>query len=265
MKSHHKYRFWLISLVVHLCIATALSVMIINQVTPRHVDTLDVTILKVEPVQLVRKTPLIVIPPVVPTPTPNFQIEPQSASVQTRDFTTQPTRSTSVSVPKAVAVDSATQPRTQSATTEISVQGGSQSFRDNDQPAQSFATAVDLPLESDAPLAAGLSGNSSLSGSGSIGEGGGSGVGRGAFGLGGGVGQARTSDHAGLGSLVGAEGATDIEDSLADVTEKVTLGGEIPELPSGSPGAIVVGRGRDIMARLNLARFEDPLHPSADI
>ena len=266
MKSHHKYRFWLISLMVHLCIATVLSFIIINQITPSDVDALEVTILKVELVPLVKKTPRIAIPPVVPTPTPNFQIEPQSASVQTRDFTTQLVRATSVSVPKAVAADaSASQPSKQSATTEISVQGGSQSSRANDQPAQSLATAVDLPPESDAPLAAGLSGNSSLSGSGSIGEGGGSGVGRGTFGLGDGVGQTRTSGHAGLGSLVGAEGATNIDDSLANVTEKVILGGGVPELPSGSPGAIVVGRGRDIMGRLNLARFEDPLHPSADI
>ena len=112
MKSHHKYRFWLISLMVHLCIATVLSFIIINQITPSDVDALEVTILKVEPVPLVKKTPRIAIPPVVPTPTPNFQIEPQSASVQTRDFTTQLVRATSVSVPKAVAADaSASQPR----------------------------------------------------------------------------------------------------------------------------------------------------------
>ena len=266
MKSGHRYRFWLISLLVHLCLASVFSFIIINQITPSDVDALDVTILKVEPMQLVKKTPRIKIPPVVPAPTPNFQVETQSASVQTRNLATHPVRSTSVPAPKAVAVDtSAIQPPRQSATTEIAVQGGSQSLRANDQPAQPLATAVDLPLQSDAPLAAELSGSSSLSGSGSIGEGGGSGVGRRAFGLGNGVGQTRTSGHSGLGSLVGAEGATNIDDSLADVTEKVTLGGEIPEIPSGSPGAIVVGRGRDIMGRLNLARFEDPLHPSADI
>ena len=80
-----------------------------------------------------------------------------------------------------------------------------------------------------------------------------------------GVNQTRTRGHAGPDSLVGAEGTTSIEDTLSNVAEKVTLGGGVPELPSGSPGAIVVGRGRDIMGRLNLARFEDPLHPSADI
>ena len=70
-----------------------------------------------------------------------------------------------------------------------------------------------------------------------------------------------TRGHVGIGSLVGAEGATNIEDTLSDVTEKIILGGGVPELPSGSPGAIVVGRGRDIMGRLNLVRFENPLHP----
>ena len=199
----------------------------------------------------------------MPTPTPNFEIERQSTSSQTRTVTTRQVRSTSVSAPKAAAVAApVSQPSAQSARPEISVQGAS---RANDQPAQSLATAVDLPIESDAPLAAGLSGNSSLSGTGSIGGGGGSGVGRGAFGLGGGVNQTRTRGRAGLGSLVGAEGASNIEDTLANVTEQVTLGGGVPELPSGSPGAIVVGRGRDIMGRLNLARFEDPLHPAADI
>ena len=107
------------------------------------------------------------------------------------------------------------------------------------------------------------SGGGSLSGSG-IDEGSGSGVGRGNFGIESGVNQTRTRDLTGIGSLVGTEGASNIEDTLSDVSDKVTLGGGIPELPSG-PGAVIVGRGRDIMGRLNLARFEDPLHPSADI
>ena len=261
MKSHHKYRFWLVSLVVHLCLAMVFSFMIINQTTLSDVDALEVSILEVKPVPPVKKTPRIEAPIVTPPPTPKFQIEPQSTSAQTRTLTTRQVRSTTVSVPKAAAVASpVSQPSAQSARTEISVQGAS---RANDRPSQSLATAVDLPLQSDAPLASGLSGGSSLSGSGSIGEG--SGVGRGAFGLGDGVNQTRTRGRVGIGSLVGAEGASNIEDTLANVTNKITLGGGVAELPSGSPGAIVVGRGRDIMGRLNLARFEDPVHPSADI
>ena len=107
------------------------------------------------------------------------------------------------------------------------------------------------------------SGGSSLSGS--IDEGSGGQIGRSAFGLGDDVNQTRPREPVGIGSLVGAEGASSIDDTLANVTEQVTLGGGVPELPLGSPGAIVVGRGQDIMGRLNLARFEDPLHPSADI
>ena len=107
------------------------------------------------------------------------------------------------------------------------------------------------------------SGGSSLSGS--IDEGSGSQIGRSAFGLGDDVNQTWPREPVGIGSLVGAEGASSIDDTLANVTEQVTLGGGVPELPLGSPGAIVVGRGQDIMGRLNLARFEDPLHPSADI
>ena len=263
MQSHHKYRFWFVSLLVHLCLAMVFSFIIINQPTPSDADALEVSILKVKPVPPVKKTPRIEAPPIAPTPKPNFQIERLSASVQTRAFTSHPEKSTSVSMPKAVAADvSISQSRAQSARTQITVQGASQV---NDRSVQSLTTAVNLPVQSDAPLSAGLSTGSSLSGSRGIGEGSGSGVGRGSFGLGGGVGQTRTGGGAGLGSLVGAEGASNIDDTLANAADKVTLGGEVAELPPGSPGAIVVGRGRDIMGRLNLARFEDPLHPSADI
>ena len=265
MKFHLKYRFWFISVLVHLCLAVVLSIIIINQTTPSHVDAFDVSIFKAEPVPLAKRIPNVEAPTGAPIPMPDLQIQSQLASARTRALTTQPVKSTSVSVPKTVTVDvPVSEPRAQSARTQITIQGASQSFHANDQPAQ-LATAVDLPLQSDAPLTAGLSGNSSLSGLGSIDGGSGSGVGRGTFGLGGSVNQTWTSGHAGLGSLVDAEGASNIDDTLANVTEKVTLGGGVPELPPGSPGAIVVGRGRDIMGRLNLARFEDPLHPSADI
>ena len=50
MKSHHKYRFWFVSVLVHLCLAIFFSVAIINQTTPSDVDTLEVSILQVKPV-----------------------------------------------------------------------------------------------------------------------------------------------------------------------------------------------------------------------
>ncbi len=264
MKSHHKYRFWLISLVVHLCLAIVCSVIIINQTTPRAVDTLDVSIFKVKPLPPVKKIPHIQAPTVAPAPTPNFQITPQSASTQPRALTTHPVKSTSVSVTKAMAVDApVTQSPRRSARTKISVQGVSQSSRINHLPTQPLATAVDLPPQPDTPLTAGLSGDSSLPNG--IDEGGSSGVGRGAFSSGSGVDQRRVRGRASLTSLVAAEGTANIDDTLSDVTEKVTLGGGVPELPPRTPGAIVVGRGRDIIGRLNLVRFEDPLHPNADI
>ena len=266
MRSYYKYRFWFISLVVHLCLAVVFSIIIINQTTLTDVEVLDVRIFKIETVSPVKKILRIDTPPIAPAPTPNFQIERQLAQAQTRALTAHPVRSTSVSVLKAVAAAvSISQPPAQSAHTQISVQGASQSSRANDQPAQSLTTAVDLPLQSDAPLAAGLSGNSSLSGSGGIGKGKGSDVGRGTFSSGSGANQTWGKNRAGLGSLVTGEETANIDDTLSDVAEKVTLGGGVPELPPRTPGAIVVGRGRDIMGRLNLVRFEDPLHPTADI
>ena len=265
MKSHHKYRFWFISLVVHLCLAVVFSIIVINQTIPNDVDALDVSIFKAEPVPLAQRIPNVEAPTAAPTPMPDFQIQSQLASARNRALTTRQVKSTFVSVPKTVAVNAlVTQSPAQSARAKISVQGASRSSRVNHQPAQLLATAVDLPVQSDAPLAAGMSGGGSLSGSG-VGEGSGSGVGRGAFGLGASTDQAPTRGSAGLTSLVGTKGTANIDDTLSDVTEKVTLGGEVPELSPGVPGAIIVGRGRDIVGRLNLARFEDPLHPSADI
>ena len=50
MKSHHKYRFWFVSLVIHLCLAIVFSIIIINQTIPTDVDALEVRIFKVKPV-----------------------------------------------------------------------------------------------------------------------------------------------------------------------------------------------------------------------
>lgn len=66
----------------------------------------------------------------------------------------------------------------------------------------------------------------------------------------------------GIASLVSKSQVADADDVLADITENVVLGGEIPPLPKGEPGGIIVGRGKDIKGRLNLVRLNDPLHPS---
>jgi hypothetical protein len=66
----------------------------------------------------------------------------------------------------------------------------------------------------------------------------------------------------GIASLVSKSQVADENDVLADITNNVVLGGEIPPLPKGEPGGIIVGRGNDIKGRLNLVRLNDPLHPS---
>ena len=66
----------------------------------------------------------------------------------------------------------------------------------------------------------------------------------------------------GIASLVSKSRVADADDVLADITDNVVLGGEIPPLPKGEPGGIIVGRGNDIKGRLNLVRLNDPLHPS---
>ena len=263
MKSRHQYRFWFISLAVHLCLAIVFSFITINQINSGDVDTFNVSILKVKPVKPVEKLPYVKTPIVTPIiPMPDFQIKPQFASAQSRALTTRPVKSTSAFTTKAAEVDSlVSQSPPQSTRDEIPVQGIVQSSRVNRHQAQSLGTAVNLPIQSNAPLAAGLSGDGSLSDS----DGGGGSVGRSAFSSGSHVDGTLESGRVGLTSLIDAEGAANIEDALSDVAEKVALGGGIPELPHGTPGAIVVGRGRNIIGRLNLARFEDPLHPSADI
>ena len=104
MKSQRKYRFWFTSLAVHLCLAMGSSI-IINQTTPSNVYAFDASIFKIEQVPPVKKTPRIEAPPIAPTPTPDFQIERQPTSAQTRTLIAHPVRSASVSVPKTVRMD----------------------------------------------------------------------------------------------------------------------------------------------------------------
>ena len=263
MKSRRRYRFWFMSLAIHLCLAIVFSFITINQINSLDDDVLHVSILKVKPLKPVEKLPHVKTPTVVPIiPMPDFEIKPQLTSAQSRALTTHPVRSSSVFTTKAVALDTlVSQSPPQSARAEISVQGIIRSSRVDRHPSQPFGTAVDLPIQSNSPLATGLS----IGGSISAGEEGGGSVGHSVFGSGSNVDGTRESGRVGLTSLIAGEGAANIDDALSSVTKKVALGGGVPELPHETPGAIVVGRGRNIRGRLNLARFEDPLHPSADI
>lgn len=87
MKSHHQYRFWFISVVLHLCLAMVFSIIIINQITSTDVDALDVSIFKVKAVPRV-KIPNVEAPTSTPIPIPDFQIQSRLAPAQTRDLAT---------------------------------------------------------------------------------------------------------------------------------------------------------------------------------
>ena len=97
-----------------------------------------------------------------------------------------------------------------------------------------------------------------------VGDGLGSGTGLGSFGSGSGFEQGRTQGSGKLNALVEGAGAANINASLSDVTENMVLGNGVPQLPKGSPGAIIQGRGKEIIGSLNLVRLDDPLHPNLD-
>ena len=203
MKSRRRYRFWFMSLAIHLCLAIVFSFITINQINSRDDDALNVSILKVNPVKPVEKLPHVKTPTVVPIiPMPDLEMKPQLTSGQSRALTTRPRRSNSVFTTKSVAVDTlVSQSLPQSTRAEISVQGIVRTSRADRHPAQPFGTAADLPIQSNAPLATGLSGGGSLS----DGEEGGGSVGHSAFSSGGNMDGTRESGRVGLTSLLDVE------------------------------------------------------------
>lgn len=66
----------------------------------------------------------------------------------------------------------------------------------------------------------------------------------------------------GLIALDRSEGSGEV---LSDVASNVSLGGEIPPLPKGEPGGIIIGKGKDIKGRLHLVRIDDPTDPAFDV
>ncbi|MCZ6680224.1 MAG: hypothetical protein O7E52_23580 [Candidatus Poribacteria bacterium] len=256
MKSHCQYRFWLISLAVHLCLVIGFSYIAINQELPGSSDTIHVSIFKIEPLTAVQRAPRIETVVPVPKPVPHLQVELQSVSTQTLAIRNEQVKSPLVSVPSAVTKDtSVLQPRPQ--VVDVSLSSANTSCC-----AKPLATKVDLPLQSDTPLLSGLD-DGRLSAN-SVGTGSGMNfggrVGRGALSAWSGLDQAHGKNDVGLTSLLDSHGASNVNDSLADVTDNIVLGNGVPELPKGTPGAIVMGRGRDIIGRLNLVRFEDVRH-----
>ena len=259
MKSHRMQRSWMISLAVHVCLAVIFTYMTINPEYSDKNDAINVSILRVARPSVIPRAPIenLVI---VPMPVPDFQVTPQSESISQRSVRGQQVKSTVRSVPASTL---ATRGMVSLQRRQVSVNVSSPFHQRFTEP---LTTATDLPIESNQPLVAGLSGGSiadGISGESRIGLG--NGRGRSALGSGADIGQGRIRNRVGLTSLVEGAGTANIDESLAGVTDNIALGNSVPELPEGTPGAIIQGRGREIVGQLNLVRFDDPLHPNADI
>jgi len=260
MKSRCIHLAWIISLVAHVCLAVVVAYIAISSKAQIPRDTIDVSFFIVAPPQASQRD-LIPKPQVVVTaPVPDLQVAPQTATTARRSVVAREVTSSLSPAPTTLLMaGNPAAPRRE----QVNVLGA---VPVNHNAAQVLSTAAEVPIESDTLPTTGLrSGGSIADGIGTgIGEGLGTGTGRGAFGSGTGVAQARASGT-GLNSLVEDAGVANISASLSEVTENIVLGNGVPPLPKGTPGAIIQGRGKEILGRLNLVRLDDPLHPNLDI
>ena len=258
MKSRRIPLAWMVSLVLHVCLAIVVGYVAISSNQQKAQDAIDVSFLTVTPPQAAQRDP-ITKPVVVATPIPDLTVVPQTEATPRR--TTRTMRTSTAAAPTAPSTaGSPAALKTQ----QVNVSNSSSVLQHTTEP---LSTAAVLPTTSDALPAAGLR-SSGLTTDGigtSIGDNLGTGAGRGDFGSEVGVTQGRGQGHAGLDSLVKGDGAANVNASLSNVTENIVLGNGIPPLPKGTPGAIVQGRGKEILGRLNLVRLDDPLHPNLDI
>lgn len=253
-----------LSLVAHVCIAVAVAyvALTVQNQTPR--DTIDVSFFiltppKAQPRDLI--TPELLV---APTPVRDLQVARQ---------TEPPTRRAAIARKTTTSLDTALPASPVIADRPAAPKRGQVNVSSTPSvrpdTAQPLTTAADLAIESDAPLAAGLRSGNALTAGLSNGDGDSdgeeAGTGRGAFGTAGAMNQERGRGYAGLDTLVGGAGVANMNAALADVTENIVLGNNVPPLPKGSPGAIIQGRGKEILGRLNLVRLDDPLHPNLDI
>ena len=249
-----------LSLVAHVCIAVAVAYVALtaqNQ-TPR--DTIDVSFFILTPPKAQPRVLITPAPFVAPAPNPDWQVVQQTEPTTRRAaIARQTTTPMNTALPAAARPDAPKRGQVNVSSTP--------SVRPDIAPP--LTTAADLAIESDAPLAAGLRSGNALTAGLSNGDGDGdgesAGTGRGAFGSAGAMNQERGRGYAGLDTLVGGAGVANMNAALADVTENIVLGNNVPPLPKGSPGAIIQGRGKEILGRLNLVRLDDPLHPNLDI
>lgn len=247
-----------LSLMAHVCIAVAIAyvALTVQNQTPR--DTIDVSFFILTPPKAQPRELITPAPFVAPTPVPDLQVARQTEPTTRRAaIARQTTTPLNTALPAAERPDAPKRGQVNVSSTP--------SVRPAIAPP--LTTAADLAIESDAPLAAGLRSGNALTAGLSNGDGDGedAGTGRGAFGTAGAMNQERGRGYAGLDTLVGGAGVANMNAALADVTENIVLGNNVPPLRKGTPGAIIQGRGKEILGRLNLVRLDDPLHPNLDI
>lgn len=258
MKSRRMPLVWMVSFLLHACFAVVIGYIAISSKQLKAQDAIDVSFFIVTPPQAAKRD-VIAKPAVVATPIPDLRVVPQTETTSRRTTLARAARSSATAAPAAsLTAGAPAAPRGQ----QIKVPSTSPVLQHTEQ---SLSTAAVLPTTSDALPTAGLSSGGITDGlSTGVGDGLGSGTGRGSFASGSGFGQARTQGSGRLNTLVEGAGAANINASLSDVEQNMVLGNGVPQLPKGSPGAIIQGRGKEIIGRLNLVRLDDPLHPNLD-
>ena len=260
MESRRTHLAWIVSLILHVCLAVIVGYVAISSMPQKVQDAIDVSFFIVSPPQAAQRDP-ISKPVVVATPAPDLRVVPQTEAAPRRTRATRTMKTSMTAAPTALlTTDSPAALRTQ----QVNVSNSSTVLQHTAEP---LSTAAVLPTTSDALPTSGLrSSGLTTDGVGTgIGDNVGTGAGRGAFRSEVGVTQGRGQNRAGLDSLVKGAGTANVNASLSDVTENIVLGNGIPPLPKGSPGAVIQGRGKEILGRLNLVRLDDPLHPNLDI
>ena len=258
MKSRRIPLAWMVSLVLHGCLAILVGYVAISSNQQKAQDAIDVSFFIVSPPQAAQRD-LISKPVVVATPVPDLTVVPQTETAPRRT-----TRTVKASMTAAPTAPPTTGSPAALRTQQVNVSNSTSVLQHTAGP---LTTTAALPTTSEALPTAGLRSNG-LTTDGiatGIGDNLGAGAGRGVFGSEVGVTQGRGQGHTGLDSLVKGDGAANVNASLSDVTENIVLGNGIPPLPKGSPGAIIQGHGKEILGRLNLVRLDDPLHPNLDI
>lgn len=258
MKSRRMPLVWMVSFLLHACFAVVIGYIAISSKQLKAQDAIDVSFFIVTPPQAAKRD-VIAKPAVVATPIPDLRVVPQTETTSRRTTLARAARSSATAAPAAsLTAGAPAAPRGQ----QIKVPSTSPVLQHTEQ---SLSTAAVLPTTSDALPTAGLSSGGITDGlSTGVGDGLGSGTGRGSFASGSGFGQAKTQGSGRLNTLVEGAGAANINASLSDVEQNMVLGNGVPQLPKGSPGAIIQGRGKEIIGRLHLVRLDDPLHPNFD-